>query len=520
MNKQVDKNEEKNPQEEKIRRKDSKMIDNVLKTLTNLDVQDKYDALIDKYKELYENHRQSQNALNSLKKKNSTLQQENEHITNENNKLNLVRNRLEKLSREFQRQNKILKEENFIKIKEEEERRRKITVEFQKALSNVTAMMAESNDQNTKLGEENKLMARRLSSIYEDFKNRQSEVDRFSKQIELERQLAETRIAKLSAEFTVEKEKVCAEKDLLLKRCEFLTTELKVSTEKSSSLEKTVGEFQKTITKSSDIFDHCKSEIANMSEYIQNQQKKLLDWQEKNEKNLATIRELTILNNQKCKLNEQITKQQAQLTKLCRRLQAERTAYINALRTNGFNPDDIVVEAPEDLEETSSNVTNTVITNVTKKNENLTGKGKKNKKNKKVDFESGNEPPDSLTLKEIQLAELKDELKRVQERVEKIQCGKIEVKIDDNGVTFEEKEKPFNQEIKENSENQEEKCEIEEKTFQIDEKESENVDAKNEIENDGGKKNESEIKIEEKVIESVPKVEESKDDEKFYEKVV
>lgn len=349
-------------------------------------------------------------------------------------------------------------------MKEEEERRRQITVEFQKALGNVTNMMAESNDQNCKLGEENKNMAKRLSSIYEEVKNRQTEVDRFSRQIDIERQLAETRFAKVSTEFLIEKEKLIGEKELLKKRAEHLTLELRSSLEKSIALEKTISElrgqlngytgryeeFQKTISKSSKIFDQCKSEIANMNDQIFNQKKELLDWQTKHQKDLTTIRELSIINDQKGKFIEQVNKKQSQLTKLCRQLQAERTACINALRTNGHNPDDFLANLtfddtePEvetfkpDLKASSATVEKENNVKVEKE------KPKRGKQKNKEDAKKRNElhkelfkvkvqdspvgGKDPLAVKELHLAELKEELKRMQSQVDKIQSTGTEVK--------------------------------------------------------------------------------------------
>lgn len=109
-------NTEKRPQEEKIRRKDTRMIDNVLKGMETMEEPEKLQGLIAKYTELYEEYRNSQNSLNAEQKRTSSLQHENEHLTSENNKLVLVRNRLEKLSREFQRQNKILKVRLFFSV--------------------------------------------------------------------------------------------------------------------------------------------------------------------------------------------------------------------------------------------------------------------------------------------------------------------------------------------------------------------------------------------------------------------
>lgn len=61
----------------------------------------------------------------------ANVNKQKELIQNDYNKSLLAKDKLESLCRELQRHNKIIKEENLQRIKEEEEKRKDITSKFQ-----------------------------------------------------------------------------------------------------------------------------------------------------------------------------------------------------------------------------------------------------------------------------------------------------------------------------------------------------------------------------------------------------
>lgn len=95
--------------EDKVRRRDMKSMENIMKELTNLQEPQKLEALFTKYSELYEEYRSLSSSLSVSEKRCLSLQRENDQLQNERSKLVLARSRMEGLCRELQRQNRLIK---------------------------------------------------------------------------------------------------------------------------------------------------------------------------------------------------------------------------------------------------------------------------------------------------------------------------------------------------------------------------------------------------------------------------
>lgn len=78
------------------------------------------------FEQVVEENRRNQQAVKLLEKKLMLLQRERDQLHGEQTKSVLTRNRLEQLCRELQKQNKAMKEESLLRIREEEERRKEV----------------------------------------------------------------------------------------------------------------------------------------------------------------------------------------------------------------------------------------------------------------------------------------------------------------------------------------------------------------------------------------------------------
>lgn len=99
----------KKKREDKMRYRDLKALDNVLKSINALPESERIEALLAKYTELYNEHRNLQLIHVATKKQSDMLQKEKDHLQNEQSKCLLARSRMESLCRELQRQNKLIK---------------------------------------------------------------------------------------------------------------------------------------------------------------------------------------------------------------------------------------------------------------------------------------------------------------------------------------------------------------------------------------------------------------------------
>ncbi|KAK4871587.1 hypothetical protein RN001_015711 [Aquatica leii] len=331
--------------EDKVRRRDSRALDNVLKEVNTLPEPQRFEALQSKYANLYEEYRTSHSSLIVSEKRCATLQTEKNQLQTEQSKLVLARSRMESLCRELQRQNKLIKEESMAKIREEEERRKEVAAKFQLTLNDVMNMMQETTEKNIKLRDDNLDMAGKIESLCKQFEQRKEHQNKIEHQIELEKQLAQAQIDKTKLEFKAEQEIWSHERESLLGKfkkseetCSQLQHTVKTLQENLEFYSGKYQEFKSSFTKSNQVFDDCKSEMGKMTKQIITLEKEVLMWKQRSQKNAQSVLELCA-NKQAQESKIDITeKKLEQLQKLCRQLQVDRSSYLKLLKANGIVP--------------------------------------------------------------------------------------------------------------------------------------------------------------------------------------
>jgi len=321
------------------KKKELRNVEQILKSMHNLDTDGKLQALCGKYGELLEDQKETQTSIKTYERHLQVLQREKEHLQTENSKGILARSRLEELCRELQRQNKVVKEESMLRIKEEEERRKEVATKFQTTLSEVSTLLQQNNEKNNKLREENSEMAVKLQMLCDQYTLREQHLDKLGKQYDIERQLNEARLAKTRMEAAEDKEKMLREKqNLLLDLAEYqkksqlqqqeevgLRTQLSMYTDK-------YDDFQKALTTSNRTFVGFKDQMDTMTKKLKNLEKETATWKQRWEKSNTTLLDMATEKKHRDAELSNVTKQLAQLEKLCRALQTERTSLITQLK--------------------------------------------------------------------------------------------------------------------------------------------------------------------------------------------
>lgn len=261
----------KKSREEKSRKKDERSLEHVIKSLNNLSIEDKFTTMCKKYSEMVDENRKLQAHVKLCDKKCIALQREKEQLQNEQSKAVLTRSRLESLCRELQRQNKAIKEESLLKIREEEEKRKNVSAKFQATLSEITTLMQQNNENNSKLRDENIEMQNKFKSVCEQYELREQQVEKISKQMQLESQLADAKLAKVKIEMVAEKEILVNEKKQLLlelaaannKLQEYAKTEAALRGQINMYTEK-YDEFQNALSRSNQLYSGFKGEMEKV----------------------------------------------------------------------------------------------------------------------------------------------------------------------------------------------------------------------------------------------------------------
>lgn len=263
----------KNKDDKSNKKKDDRSVEQVLKALSSLGTsEEKLAAMCKKYADIVDENRKLQIQVKQEEKKVLLLQRGREQLQTEHSKTLLTRSRLESLCRELQKQNKQVKEESLQRIREEEEKRKAVSSKFQTTLSEITLLMQQNNDSNLKLREEKLEMQNKFKTMCKQYELREQQVEKMSKQMQLESQLAEAKLAKLKMEMVAEKELLENDKKKLLieltayqNKCQELQkTEATLNNQFSMYNEK-YDKFQDALAKSNQLYCGFKGEIKNVS---------------------------------------------------------------------------------------------------------------------------------------------------------------------------------------------------------------------------------------------------------------
>ncbi|TNN38807.1 Gamma-taxilin [Liparis tanakae] len=322
--------------------------------------EEKLAALCKKYADLLEESRCMQKRLKALQKKQSQIVKEKIHLQGEHSKAILARSKLESLCRELQRHNKTLKEENGQRSREYEEQRKEAMLHFQMTLSDIEVQMEQHSSHNTKLRQENMELAEKLKKLIEQYELREEHIDKVFKHKELQQQLMDAKLQRITEMMREVEEKQQRERDFLLKdatesrrKCELMKeqeTQLKQQVRtlwerkpdvilctprrpggKLSLYMDKFEEFQSTLAKSNEVFTTFRQEMEKMTKKIKKLEKETTQWRTKWESNNQALLQMA---EEKTLRDGHFKAMQGKLElleRLCRALQKERNDLNNQL---------------------------------------------------------------------------------------------------------------------------------------------------------------------------------------------
>lgn len=94
-------------------------------------MEERFYLVAEKLLEEQENSKKMQSSIKEMEKNVQNLTKQKDFAQNEYTKALLAKDKLENLCRELQKYNKTIKEENLMRIKDEEDKRKEITSKFQ-----------------------------------------------------------------------------------------------------------------------------------------------------------------------------------------------------------------------------------------------------------------------------------------------------------------------------------------------------------------------------------------------------
>ncbi|XP_028291678.1 gamma-taxilin isoform X2 [Gouania willdenowi] len=289
--------------------------------------EEKLAALCKKYADLLEESRSMQKQLKSLQKKQSQVVKEKIHLQGEHSKAILARSKLESLCRELQRRNKTLKEENAQRSREYEEQRKEAMLHFQVTLGDIEVQMEQHSSHNTKLRQENLELAEKLKKLIEQYELREEHIDKVFKYKELQQQLMDAKLQRITEMMKEVEEKQQRERDFLLKDATESRHNCEMMREQESQLKQQLSlymdkfqEFQSTLAKSNEVFTTFRQEMEKIKKLEKETTQWRSKWESNNQALLHMAEEKTLRDGHFKALQGKLEL----LERLCRALQKER----------------------------------------------------------------------------------------------------------------------------------------------------------------------------------------------------
>nr|XP_009930258.1 PREDICTED: beta-taxilin [Opisthocomus hoazin] len=305
--------------------------------------EEKLDLLFKKYAELLEEHRAEQKKLRYLQKRQAQITKEKDQLQSEHSRAILARSKLESLCRELQRHNKNLKEETIQRAREEGEKRKEIANHFQGMLSDIEAQLEQQSERNTKLHQENRDLADKLKGIIDQYELREEHLDKIFKHRELQQKLVDAKLEQSQEMMKEAEERHQKEKEYLLNQAAEWKLQAKMLKEQETVLQAQITlyserfeEFQKTLTKSNEVFATFKQEMEKMTKKIKKLEKDTATWKSRFENCNRALLDMIEEKAMRSKEYECFVMKIQRLENLCRALQEERNELYKKIKQAQF----------------------------------------------------------------------------------------------------------------------------------------------------------------------------------------
>ncbi|NXD78306.1 TXLNB protein, partial [Halcyon senegalensis] len=326
--------------------------------------EEKLDLLFKKYAELLEEHRAEQKKLKYLQKRQTQITKEKDQLQSEHSRAILARSKLESLCRELQRHNKNLKEETIQRAREEDEKRKEITNHFQGTLSEIQAQIEQQSERNMKLCQENTELAEKLKSIIDQYELREEHLDKIFKHRELQQKLVDAKLEQSQEMMKEAEERHQKEKEYLLNQAAEWKLQAKMLKEQETVLQAQITlyserfeEFQKTLTKSNEVFATFKQEMEKMTKKMKKLEKDTATWKSRFENCNRALLDMIEEKAVRSKEYECFVLKIQRLENLCRALQEERNELYKKIKQAQY-PEEVngngILEDEDDADKSPS----------------------------------------------------------------------------------------------------------------------------------------------------------------------
>ncbi|KAM4522642.1 beta-taxilin isoform 2-T2 [Odontesthes bonariensis] len=297
----------------------------IKQSLNNLSSpEEKLEDLVRKYAELASLRRGDEQRLNALQQKMSVLQAERRSSV-------AARSKLETLCKELHAHYCTVRVETLQRCRDDEEKRKEITNQFQEMLTEIQAQIEQHSARNNKLRNENTNLTDKLESLMGQCERREESLEKINKHHDLQLKLTEAKLQQANALLHEAEEKHKREKEYLLVQAAEGKLQAKTLREQGTVMQAQLAlyaekfdEFQATLGKSNEIYVRFKKEMENMSEKMKKMEKEANLWKARFENCNKALNDMMEERTEKSKEYETFVMKIHKLEMLCHALQEER----------------------------------------------------------------------------------------------------------------------------------------------------------------------------------------------------
>lgn len=305
------------------------------------DDRSRLDFLFARYEDLFQDLRIAQLDLRNDRKEIGNLRRVINERRTEDLRNSETRKRLEIVCKDLQVQNKSLKEETLSLHKQEEDKRMQVVDKFQKTLAEVTTIVQDNVDKNTKLQQDKMDISNRLSLSDKTVQQREQQVKCLEKQLKLQEDLGLAGVLKARVEVDDMRTAWCKEREIWQqKEKEMLKMRLE-DRARINTMQMTLDgyvdkleavEYSSTINKEkTENYKEtlCKTQSENITLL-----KKIKIYKERFANHTKKSEEMRNMIKMKEAETKNLVKKLEYLEKSCRKLQLDRALFLKLLQDN------------------------------------------------------------------------------------------------------------------------------------------------------------------------------------------
>lgn len=314
------KRQERKEEKKKQKRKEDKGIEYILRALNSLQTpEEKLAALCKKYADLNEEHRVLQTSFKTQQRTMTVVMREKDQLQADHTRAMMAKSKLESLCRELQKHNKIIKEESIKRAKEDDEKRKEISAQFNNTIGEIQTQMNENTERNNKLRQENENLAAQLKAFISSIELRDQQVEKIQKHHDLEKKLFEAKMKQAEAVLAENTEKSNKERELVMLKLAEVNKKNAVVEAQLNMYKERYAAFEAL----SDNIGKYKSEMDKMTKRIKKLEKDGIQWKTKWENSNKALIEQMDARSKSEKETLTYAQKVRKLESLCRALQAE-----------------------------------------------------------------------------------------------------------------------------------------------------------------------------------------------------